>query len=55
MGRSKRTIHIDRETESLWQKDNVWWDQRGVVYYKLLNSGETLSTKRYQQQLTDLN
>ena len=33
----------------------VWWDQKGVVYYKLLKPGKTVNTKRYQQQLTDLN
>jgi len=33
----------------------VWWDQKGVVYYELLKLGETVNTKRYQQQLIDLN
>ena len=33
----------------------VWWDQRGMVYYKLLKPGETVNAKRQQQQLTDLN
>ena len=33
----------------------VWCDQRGVVYYELLKSGEMINAKRYQQQLTDLN
>ena len=33
----------------------VWWDQKGVVYYELLKPGETVNTKRYQQQLIDLN
>jgi len=33
----------------------VWWDQKGMVYYKLLKSGEMVNTKRYQQQLIDLN
>jgi len=28
----------------------VWWDQKGVVYYELLKPGETVNTKRYQQQ-----
>ena len=26
----------------------VWWDQKGVVYYELLKSGETAITKCYQ-------
>ena len=33
----------------------VWWDQRRMVCYELLKPGETVNTKRYQQQLTDLN
>jgi len=33
----------------------IWWDQKGVVYYELLKPGETVNTKRYQQQLIDLN
>ena len=33
----------------------VWWDQKGVVYYELLKPNETVNTKRYQQQLFDLN
>jgi len=33
----------------------VWWDQKGMVYYELLKPGETVNTKRYQQQLIDLN
>ena len=48
MGRPGHTIHIDFETESLWQKD-------GLVHYKLSNHGEMVNNKCYQQQLTDLN
>jgi len=33
----------------------IWWDQKGMVYYELLKPGETVNTKRYQQQLIDLN
>jgi len=33
----------------------VWWNQKGVVYYELLKPGEMVNTKRYQQQLIDLN
>ena len=45
MGRPKRTIHIDRKTESLWQKDDV----QCLVGPELLKSGETVNIKRYQQ------
>ena len=31
------------------------WDQKGVIYYELLKSGETVNTNRYQQQMIDLN
>ena len=59
MGRPRRTIHIDRKTESLWQEDDalclVEPKEKGVVYYELLKPGETVNTKRYQQQLIDLN
>ncbi|UYV76767.1 SETMAR [Cordylochernes scorpioides] len=27
----------------------VWWDQTGVVYFKLLKPGETVNTSRYEQ------
>ena len=33
----------------------VWWQQSGLVHYEMLKPGETVKTKRYQQQLTDLN
>ena len=33
----------------------VWWDQKDVVYYELLKPSKTVNTKRYQQQLIDLN
>jgi len=33
----------------------VWWNQKGVVYYESLKPSETVNTKRYQQQLIDLN
>ena len=55
MSNPRRTIHIDRYTESLSQKDEaIWWDQRGVIYNEL-KSGKGVNSKRYQQQLTDLN
>jgi len=33
----------------------VWWDQKGVIYYELLNPGETVNTERYRQQMINLN
>ena len=55
MGRPRRIIHIDRKTKSLWQY--VFGVTRGTwsINYELLKPGETVNTKRYQQQLTDLN
>lgn len=32
----------------------IWWDQKGVVYYKLLNPNETVTGDRYRRQLGDL-
>jgi len=32
----------------------IWWDWKGVLYYKLLQPGETITADRYQQQLTNL-
>jgi len=32
----------------------VWWDQEGVIYYKLLKPGETVNAHRYHQQLIKL-
>ena len=33
----------------------VWWDQKDVMYYELLKSGETVNTERYRQQMINLN
>ncbi|UYV64519.1 SETMAR [Cordylochernes scorpioides] len=32
----------------------VWWNQTGVVYFKLLKPGETVNTSRYEQQMHSL-
>lgn len=29
----------------------IWWDQKGVLYYELLQPGQTITGDRYQQQL----
>ena len=67
MDRPRRTLCIDRKTESLWQEDDALClvGQKGVVYYELLKPGKTVNTKRLtkrstlipndQQQLIDLN
>ncbi|CAK9801295.1 Mariner Mos1 transposase [Anthophora quadrimaculata] len=33
----------------------IWWDMKGVLYYEMLNPGETVTADRYQQQLLKLN
>ena len=33
----------------------VWWDQSGIVYYELLQPGETVNAQRYRQQMINLN
>jgi len=44
MGRPRRTIHIDRKTESLWQEDDALClvGPEGVIYYELLKPDETV-------------
>jgi len=32
----------------------IWWDQKGVLYYELLKSGETINGERYRTQLVRL-
>ncbi|UYV71885.1 SETMAR [Cordylochernes scorpioides] len=32
----------------------VWWDQTGVVYFKLLKPGKMVNTSRYEQQMHSL-
>ena len=54
MDRPRRTIHIDRKTESLWQKDDAL-RLVGPEERDLLKSGEIVNIKRYQHQLTDFN
>jgi len=33
---------------------SIWWDQRGILYYELLQPGETVTANRYQHQLAQL-
>lgn len=32
----------------------IWWDQKGVVYYELLDPSETVTADRYRRQLSKL-
>lgn len=32
----------------------VWWDWKGIIYYELLEPGETVNAKRYQAQMIKL-
>ena len=32
----------------------IWWDQKGVLYYKLLKPGETINGERYRTKLIRL-
>ena len=32
----------------------IWWDQKGVLYYELLNPGKTINGERYRTQLIRL-
>jgi len=32
----------------------IWWDWKDMLYYELLQPGETITADRYQQQLTNL-
>lgn len=33
----------------------IWWDRHGIIYYELLNQGETINADAYCRQLTKLN
>jgi len=32
----------------------IWWDQKGLVYYELLKSGDSITSDRYRLQLIRL-
>jgi len=32
----------------------TWWDQKGLVYYELLNPGDSIMSDRYRLQLIRL-
>jgi histone-lysine N-methyltransferase SETMAR len=34
---------------------SVWWDMKGILYFELLEPGQTVSDERYRQQLRRLN
>lgn len=33
----------------------IWWDQKGILYYELLQPGQTVNGDRYKDQLFELN
>lgn len=45
---------LKRNIQSQRVKLCFWWDQRGVVYYELLNPNGTVTDDRYQRQLDNL-
>ena len=34
---------------------SVWWDMKGIIYYELLEKGQTINADRYSQQLIRFN
>lgn len=32
----------------------IWWDQHGILYYELLQPGETVTAERYKRQIIEL-
>lgn len=45
------TIDIDRETQYSCKKILlfIWWDMKGMIYYELLQPGQTINAEYYQQ------
>lgn len=35
--------------------DCVWWDSKGLMYFEVLNSGETVTADFYKKKLTHVN
>lgn len=33
----------------------IWWDIHGIIYYEILNEGETITAERYSQMLKRMN
>ncbi|XP_014481505.1 PREDICTED: uncharacterized protein LOC106747961 [Dinoponera quadriceps] len=49
--KSRRVFHLDGKTEYSRQEDSflsgVWWDAKSVLYYELLEPGQTINVQRY--------
>jgi len=56
MARPRNAGTIDSKTEHPWKKALlcIWWDQKGILYYELLQPGETVMAERYAAQLNRL-
>uniref|UniRef100_A0A1I7XT55 Mariner Mos1 transposase n=1 Tax=Heterorhabditis bacteriophora TaxID=37862 RepID=A0A1I7XT55_HETBA len=50
MGRRRTANNIHAKKDLLC----IWWDMKGVLFYELLQSSETVSTEQYGRQLIDL-
>lgn len=48
LSQPKRDIHC--QNAMLW----IWWNQKVIVYYELLNTNETVTAGRYRRQLGNL-
>jgi len=47
-------MDIDSKTHGSKVLLYIWWNMKGIMYYELLKSNQTVTAKR-QQQLIDLN
>ena len=47
---AKRNIHCSKVMLCIC----IWWDQKGFVYYELLQPGTTINAQLYKEQLTQL-
>ena len=57
MGWSRSVTISYSKTRKIWKKVMicVWWDQKGIIHYELLETNQTVTADLYSQQLTRLN